>query len=274
MNIKVFPFYFGLGLTFTSTLVSQLVCPTLAQTVQSSDTGGVSVTSSVQAPAATSSPTSSSSVLIVTFPGLTVANSVDRVAITLKAPGSISGTQTFTNQTGQTVTITVPVSVANAVSTFLSAKPSPLLNRVVNPVIKTGSISSVNFSSQEVARLIASGDLSGCFLAGILKLSELECNSLSKIPVGQFVSKIAELNKASPEVVTAATALSISLQGLTHGGSVNPKQLLVAVKAYNALITAAANSPGGINALGPQILGIQAALGKMVDAAIAAANRP
>lgn len=80
----------------------------------------------------------------------------------------------------------------------------------------------------------------------------------------------ALINVVGSANTTVVENLINSLRGLTAGGNVNPRQLLVAIQAYNALINVS-----GVELLTnptEELLGIQSVLGTLLRAAFAAAG--
>ncbi|HEY9703906.1 MAG TPA: hypothetical protein V6C58_15760, partial [Allocoleopsis sp.] len=122
----------------------------------------------------------------------------------------------------------------------------------------------------QVAQVINSGTAAGNLTASILNIT----------PGGngaQGANQIAALNQTptGASIVTNAVALSLSLQGLAQGGQISGASLLQATQQFNALVTAAATTPGGIENSGintTQIQSIRDTLAPLIEQAQKQAN--
>ncbi len=231
MNNKHFSFSLGLAV---SCLIMGIITPAFAQTGNSSDVSGPSVTTSTQTPGATTLPTGG-----LTTPGA-------EAPIVLAAPTGVTAAISALINAPAVVPATLPPAIAGILGT--PAAPN-----------------AAQLPPGQVAQVINSGTPAGNLIASILNLT----------PGGngaQGANQIAALNQtpAGASIVTNAVALGLSMQGLVQGGQVTGTSLLQATQQYNALITAAASAPGGINNSGislQQIQSIRNTLSPLIEAA-------
>lgn len=231
MNNKHFSFPLGLAVWC---LTMGIITPAFAQTGNSSDVTGVSVTTSTQTPASTTLPTG----------GLTT-------------PGSDAP-----------IVVAPPTGVTPAISAVINApavNPATLPPAIAAIVGAPAAPIAGQLPPGQVAQLINSGTAAGNLIAIILNITPGGQGA-------QGANQIAQLNQSATgaSIVTNAVALGLSLPGLVQNGQVTGFSLLKATQDYNALVTAAASAPGGISNSGinlQQIQSIRNTLSALIKAA-------
>jgi hypothetical protein len=216
-----------------SCLTLGIISPAFAQSGNGSDTSGATVTSPVLVPGATTDPSVNQGPV----------GTATEIPILLAAPGGLAA---------------IVNALVNAPPVVQADLPPAIQN--LSPDPNAGQL-----PPGQVAQVI-NGTPAGAFIAGILNISTGGGGQ------GGVASQIASLNQTptGAAVVSNATALGLSLQGLVQSGRVNGLELLKAVQAYNALITAAASDTkgvaGSLNA--ERISNIRNTLAPLVAAAI------
>jgi hypothetical protein len=236
MNFKSLSLSAGLLLTVLASSMSLLVQSAVADEVPLSDVTGITTTSSSQ-----------DSGLTTVYNAPTISPAVNAVAVNVNIAANITGSQTVGNVSGQAVTFVVTAPAATTISSLISG------NGVTGYSVK----SLQNFQNSGSTTIPVS-------------MTNALANPANAGAVSTANALLSGVTNPSAALQTNVKILSLSLQGLSKNGSVTATQLLVAVRAYNAVINNANSSPGGVAALGDQIKAIQVVLGKMIDAAYAA----